>query len=86
VRKIIPVVAAGATALALAGTTFGYANLNKDVTLSIDGQTTDVRTTANTVGALLENRGIEVDSHDVVAPSVTTKVQDGTRIAIKFGR
>jgi hypothetical protein len=42
VRKIIPVVAAGATALALAGTTFGYANLNKDVTLSIDGQTTDV--------------------------------------------
>ena len=85
-RKIIPVVAAGATALALAGTTFGYANLNKDVTLSIDGQTTDVRTTANTVGALLENRGIEVDSHDVVAPSMTTKVQDGTRIAVKFGR
>jgi uncharacterized protein YabE (DUF348 family) len=86
VRKIIPVVAAGATALALAGTTFGYANLNKDVTLSIDGQTTDVKTTANTVGALLETRGIEVDSHDVVAPSMTTKVQDGTRIAVKFGR
>jgi uncharacterized protein YabE (DUF348 family) len=86
VRKIIPVVAAGATALALAGTTFGYANLNKDVTLSIDGQTTDVKTSANTVGALLENRGIELNSHDVVAPSVTTKVQDGTRIAVKFGR
>jgi resuscitation-promoting factor RpfB len=86
VRKIIPVVAAGATALALAGTTFGYANLNKDVTLSIDGQTTDVKTTANTVGALLENKGIEVDSHDVVAPSMTTKVQDGTRIVVKFGR
>ena len=85
-RKIIPVVAAGATALALAGTTFGYANLNKAVTLSVDGQTTDVRTAANTVGAVLESRGIEVDSHDVVAPSVNTKVQDGTRIAVKFGR
>ena len=85
-RKIIPVVAAGATALALAGTTFGYANLNKAVTLSVDGQTTDVRTAANTVGAVLESRGIEVNSHDVVAPSVNTKVQDGTRIAVKFGR
>jgi uncharacterized protein YabE (DUF348 family) len=86
VRKIIPVVAAGATAIALAGTTFGYANLNKSVTLSVDGQTTDVRTTAHTVGALLEGKGIEVDSHDVVAPSPDTKVQDGTRIAVKFGR
>jgi uncharacterized protein YabE (DUF348 family) len=86
VRKIIPVVAAGATALALAGTTFGYANLNKAVTLSVDGQTTDVRTAANTVGAVLESKGIELNSHDVVAPSVNTKIQDGTRIAVKFGR
>jgi uncharacterized protein YabE (DUF348 family) len=86
VRKIIPVVAAGATALALAGTTFGYANLNKAVTLSVDGQTTDVRTTAHTVGALLESKGIELNSHDVVAPSVNTKVQDGARIAVKYGR
>ena len=31
VRKIIPVVAAGATALAVAGATFGYAALNNDV-------------------------------------------------------
>jgi resuscitation-promoting factor RpfB len=86
VRKIIPVVAAGATALALAGTTFGYANLNKDVTLSIDGQTVQVRTTADTVGALLESRGIEVNDHDVVAPALDTEVEDGTRIAVKFGR
>ena len=57
-RKIIPVVAAGATALALAGTTYGYANLNKSVTLSVDGQTTDVQTSADTVGALLKTKGI----------------------------
>ena len=68
-RKIIPVVAAGATALAVAGTTFGYASLDKAVTLSLDGQTTQVSTTAGTVGALLESKGIEVNSHDVVAPS-----------------
>jgi resuscitation-promoting factor RpfB len=86
VRKIVPVVAAGATALALAGTTFGYANLNKDVTLSLDGQSTQMRTTADTVGALLESKGIEVNDHDVVAPGLDTEIEDGTRIAVKFGR
>jgi resuscitation-promoting factor RpfB len=86
VRKIIPVVAAGATTLALAGTTFGYANLNKDVTLSIDGQTSHVRTSADSVGALLKSKGIEVNGHDVVAPNMDAKVQDGTRVAVKFGR
>jgi resuscitation-promoting factor RpfB len=86
VRKIIPVVAAGATILALAGTTFGYANLNKTVTLSIDGQTTQVRTSADTVGALLSSREIEVTSHDVVAPNLDAEVEEGTRVAVKFGR
>jgi resuscitation-promoting factor RpfB len=86
VRKIIPVVAAGATALALAGTSFGYASLNKAVTLSVDGQATDIRTSADTVGALLKSKGITVNAHDVVAPNVDAKVEDGTRVAVKFGR
>jgi resuscitation-promoting factor RpfB len=86
VRKIIPVVAAGATTLALAGTTFGYANLNKDVILSVDGQTSHLRTSADSVGALLKTKGIEVNSHDVVAPNLDAKVEDGTRVAVKFGR
>jgi uncharacterized protein YabE (DUF348 family) len=86
VRKIIPVVAAGATTLVLAGTTFGYANLNKSVTLSVDGQTSQVRTSADTVGALLKSNGIEVTNHDVVAPNLESKVAEGTRVAVKFGR
>ncbi len=85
-RKIIPVVAAGATTLVLAGTTFGYANLNKSVTLSVDGQSSQVRTSADTVGALLKSKGIEVTSHDVVAPNLDAKVAEGTRVAVKFGR
>ena len=85
-RKIIPVVAAGATTLALAGTTFGYANLNKSVALSVDGQASQVRTSADTVAALLKSEGIEVNNHDVVAPNLDAKVADGTRVAIKFGR
>jgi uncharacterized protein YabE (DUF348 family) len=86
VRKIIPVVAAGATALALAGGTFGYASLHKDVTVSVDGATTDVRTLSSTVGDVLDQQGITVGQHDVVAPSVDAKVTDGTRIAVQYGR
>jgi resuscitation-promoting factor RpfB len=86
VRKIIPVVAAGATTIALAGTTFGYANLNKSVTLSVDGQTSQVSTSADTVAALLKSKGIEVTSRDVVAPNLDVKVEEGTRVAVQFGR
>ena len=85
-RKIIPVVVAGATALALAGGTFGYATMNKAVTLSVDGQANEVRTGAATVGDLLESKGIEVTDHDVVAPGLAAKLDEGSRIAVRFGR
>ncbi len=85
-RKIIPVVAAGATALAIAGGTFSYAALNKDVTLSVDGATTEVSTMSSTVGDVLAKQGITVTEHDVVAPAASAKVTDGTRIAVQYGR
>ncbi len=85
-RKIIPVVVAGATTLALAGGAFGYVTLNKDVTLSVDGQVADVSTTAGTVGDLLASRGIAVSEHDVVAPSAAAPLSDGTRVAVQYGR
>jgi uncharacterized protein YabE (DUF348 family) len=87
VRKIIPAVAAGATALAIAGGTLAYSAIDhKDVTLSVDGTATDVDTRATTVGDVLEDQGITVGEHDVVAPAVSTAVSDGTRIAVQYGR
>jgi uncharacterized protein YabE (DUF348 family) len=86
VRKIIPVVVSGATALAIAGGTFGYVVLNKDVTLSVDGQAKTVKTAAGTVGDLLHSEGIKTGSHDVVAPAPTSKLADGARVAVQFGR
>ena len=85
-RKIIPVVAAGATALAVAGTTFAYAALNNDVTLAVDGQTSEVTTMSRTVGDVLAGQGITLGAHDVVAPSLDASVVDGTKIAVQFGR
>ena len=85
-RKIIPVVAAGATALAVAGSTFAYAALNNDVTLAIDGTTSEVATMSRTVGDVLAAEGITVGAHDVVAPSLDTAVSDGSKIAVQYGR
>lgn len=84
-RKIIPVVAVGAV-LAVTGTSVGYAALNKDVTMSVDGQPTTLTTTAGTVGELLQDEGIEVTSRDIVAPDPAAKVADGTRVAVQFAR
>jgi resuscitation-promoting factor RpfB len=86
VRKIVPVVAAGVTALAVAGGTFSYAYANKDVTLAVDGNATEVSTTAGTVGEFLTDEGIRVGDRDVVAPSLDSKVTEGTRVAVRYAR
>lgn len=85
-RKIIPVVAAGATALAVAGTTFAYAALNNDVTLAVDGTSSEVSTMSRTVGDVLAGEGITVGAHDVVVPSLDSAVSDGSKIAVRYGR
>jgi uncharacterized protein YabE (DUF348 family) len=86
VRKIIPVVAAGAAMLIATGGTVGYQVLDKAVTLSVDGQATTVQTTSGSVRGLLQSRGITIGEHDVVAPNLDTKLSDGTRVAVQFGR
>ena len=50
-RKIIPAVVAGAAVLSLAGATFGYAVLDKDVSLSVDGAASEFSTMDGTVGS-----------------------------------
>jgi uncharacterized protein YabE (DUF348 family) len=73
--------------LALVATTLGLLLLGKQtVTLSLDGVAETVRTDGETVGQVLEDEGIEIGRHDVVAPSLDTPVRDGSRIAVRFGR
>jgi uncharacterized protein YabE (DUF348 family) len=86
VRKIIPAVAAGVTALAVAGGTFGYVTMDKAVALSIDGDVSQVQTMAPTVGELLEKQNIEVGERDVVVPGPDTRLAEGTTIAVNYGR
>lgn len=54
----------------------------KDVDLTYLGETKDLRTTKETVGAVLEDLGITVGSKDVVTPSLDTKVNEGDKIEV----
>jgi uncharacterized protein YabE (DUF348 family) len=72
--------------LAVAGTTAGYAALNKSVTLSLDGRSQTVTALGGTVGDVLDSEGITLAEHDVVAPGLDEKVTDGSRITVRFGR
>jgi resuscitation-promoting factor RpfB len=85
VRAIVPVIA-GAAVLAVGGGSLAFAGLRSDVALAVDGQTSQVTTTASTVGDLLADQGIQVGPHDVVAPSAATELHDGTQVSVRYGR
>jgi resuscitation-promoting factor RpfB len=87
VRKRIALVAAVAlTILGLVGGTVAYATMNKTVALSVDGKVTEVKTFGGTVEEVLEGEDIEIGKHDAVAPSLDSAVEDGSRIAVRYGR
>ena len=71
---------------ALVGGTTAYTTFDKTVTLSVDGQAEPVHTFGDTVEEVLADQGIELGEHDVVAPSTDSPVEDGTEIAVRFGR
>ena len=72
--------------LAVAGTTLGYAARSKSVTVSLDGQARTITAAGDTVGEVLHGEGIEIGSHDVVAPALDQEVTDGSQISVRFGR
>jgi uncharacterized protein YabE (DUF348 family) len=78
--------AATVAAVAVIGTTVGYASMGKSVTLNIDGHVEHVTATGDTVGQVLSAEGISLGSHDEVAPSTDQPVNDGTTIAVRYGK
>ncbi|WP_104105504.1 resuscitation-promoting factor, partial [Nocardioides sp. 616] len=73
-------------ALAVVGTTLGYASLAKSVTLTLDGETREVDAMGDTVADVLEAEGIEVGARDEVAPALDSAVDDGSAITVAFSR
>jgi uncharacterized protein YabE (DUF348 family) len=84
--KAALVVAAAVALAAVIGTTVGYAAMGKEVTLNVDGRIEHVRATGDTVGDVLSAQGISLGTHDEVAPAVDQPVNDGTTIAVRYGK
>ncbi|GAA0609205.1 DUF348 domain-containing protein [Kribbella sandramycini] len=85
-RKSI-IAAVGVTAaFAVVGGSVAYAAKSKTVSLSIDGQVQKVHTFGSTVSDALKAEKVQVGDHDVVAPALDSKLQDGQEIAVQYGR
>jgi resuscitation-promoting factor RpfB len=70
----------------IAGTT-AFVARDKTVTLSVDGQSHNVRTFAGTVGDLLESQQLSVDlAHDMVTPAPSERLSDGESVVVRYGR
>jgi resuscitation-promoting factor RpfB len=86
-RSKAALAAAGAVAAAaVIGTTVGYASMGKHVTLNVDGHVEHVTASGDTVGDVLDAQGITLGAHDEVAPAVDQTVNDGTTIAVRYGK
>ncbi|RYU13927.1 resuscitation-promoting factor [Nocardioides iriomotensis] len=84
-KRALAVLVGGVT-LAVAATGVGYASMTKTVTLSLDGQETQVRVLGDTVADVLDSQDISVDQRDQVFPSLDSSVGDGGSVAVKFAR
>jgi len=73
------------SAVTLAG--LGVANaMTTDLTLTVDGTTTALRVTGDTVAQVLADEGVSVDSQDYVSPSLDSPVANGDQIEVSHAR
>lgn len=77
---VIAAVAAGALAFEAMGT--ASAATLKTVTLTVDGVASTVTTGADTVGALLDDQAVVLDSTDAVSPQSTAPVTDDMTVGV----
>ena len=80
-------IAQTAVVVSLVAGAIGFAALDKSVNLSVDGKTSAVHVFGSTVvGDVLASQDITVGPHDVVAPGVSTRVSDGQKVVVRYGR
>lgn len=72
--------------LGLVGGSAAYVLAQKAVTLTVDGQSREVSTYADTAGEVLADENIDVGSDDVVLPSVGSSVVDGDTVVLNRAR
>ena len=75
--------------LALTGLVAGtvaFTSYDKSIDLVVDGQHRSVHAFGSTVGDVLRSEGISVGGHDIVSPSPSSKVSDGSDVVVRYGR
>ncbi|WP_406170161.1 ubiquitin-like domain-containing protein [Streptomyces sp. NBC_00996] len=70
----------------LAGGTSAFVANDKAIELSVDGKPRTLHTFADDVGELLADEGVDVGTHDVVAPAPGTAITSGDEVAVRHGR
>ena len=71
---------------ALVGGTTAFVAFDKNVTVSVDGRETQVRSFGRTVGDVLADQGIRIGRHDLVVPGADQNVRDGDLVTVRFAR
>jgi uncharacterized protein YabE (DUF348 family) len=84
--RVLRIGAQAAVLTVVAGGTVAYANTDTTVDLTVDGTTQQVSADADTVGELLDAQDIRLTGRDVVAPSATTRIEDGDDVVVRFAR
>lgn len=70
----------------LAGGTSAFVAHDKAVKLSVDGVPRTMHTFADDVTELLEDQGVEVGAHDLVAPAPGEALASGDEVVVRYGR
>lgn len=79
-------IAQAAIVVSLVAGATGFTYFDKAVTLSVDGKPSAVHLFGSTVGDVLTHQGIKLNSHDLVAPAVSTPLEDNQKVVVRYGR
>jgi uncharacterized protein YabE (DUF348 family) len=86
VRRSVKYGLYGAVLAGVLGGTLAWINVDKTVTLEVDGTSVRVHTVAGDVSQVLAGAGYRIGAHDLVAPGADAQVHDGSLIVLKRGR
>jgi uncharacterized protein YabE (DUF348 family) len=76
----------GAVLAGLVAAPLVWHSVDKTVQLVVDGRARAVHTSATDVGQVVRSQGYRVTSHDLLAPSASASIHDGSRIVLRRGR
>ncbi len=79
-------VALGLLIVAMIGGNAAYAASARAVSITVDGHRQQVSSHSGTVGGVLADAHLKVGSHDLLAPSKSTKLSGTTTIVVRRGR